>query len=128
MDNPFFREVTAGWPFPRLVDLTADTELVIKPARAVLYEEGEAASQHDDSISSKGAILCGVLGGGVASCGVTAGGPMVEQGIESRAAGVSGAGELGCLSGTTCHGFYNPGITGAYVVLRGAVDLYALER
>lgn len=106
IENPFFRKETADWPFSRLVDLVTDTRLVEKPAASVVYEEGisEEADMNNDREG-------------------------VPRLHESKGERRDGQG----------HAVHGPGegdreaskdrwIAGAYVVLRGTVDLYVMEK
>ena len=126
IDNPFFRHTTAGWPLARLVDLVTDAYLVESPPLSVIYEEGETTPWVTGNVirhpaTDVSGVDCTGLGTShtIRVGGASGGG---RHGTGNRA-GTDGA---GVTVGKTR--YEKKWTTGAYVILRGSVNLYIFER
>lgn len=129
IDNLFFRYITVDWPFTRLVDLATNARLVVKPPLSALYKEGEPASK------LVGNERCGPAntdGGRVNLRGRVSSvkrariaskeeGPVPDSETNDGASVRMGVNNEKGLED-------EEGTVGAYVIMRGSVDLYVLER
>lgn len=129
IDNVFFRYMTVNWPFPRLIDLATDARLVAEPPLSVLYEEGEQATKLVEN------ERCGptIMDGGGVNLGYRVG-SVKRARIASKGEGhvpgskASDGASVGMGVNSEKGQEDEKGAAEAYVILRGSVDLYVLER
>ncbi|CAM9686183.1 unnamed protein product, partial [Discosporangium mesarthrocarpum] len=138
-NNPFFSCTgpAAGWSHARLVDLITGAFLIEKQTLAVLYEEGDWAGTGPGAAEDRDC-------GGSGSCGNRAG---EDTGLAAREEGGRGEakglvkgdgtreGRKGGVGEVACHKAAGEIVekregqeVGAFIILRGAVDLIVLER
>lgn len=110
------------------MDLAIDARLVEKPNLAVVYEEGDTAEM---SVSSDlhGADLVGCkLNNGLGAELGSGGNRQFSDGGGEKYGVDRGSGADVEGRGARSSSGEGPGVVGAYVIMRGSVDLYVLER
>lgn len=124
VDNPFFKFTTAEWPFRRLVELTTDARLVDKPTLSVLYEEGEIVRRVVSAGLTGTPAGASETGDGVRNM---ADGGMIT-GLDNKSRGQVVGDSVRARQGLHGEGHEGMGTVGAFLVMRGSVDLHVLER